>query len=102
MTGPEVGATALSSPRVLLKEVLLSAGQPVCPLLGRVIGWITIEVKLIGCGLVCGPRPEVNVRCGREWREVLELPIFFGGLFNVEVVREECMWPQGYGPLRGE
>ena len=87
---------------MFLEEVLLCARNPISPLLRRAVGWISVEFQFMGSGLVCCPWPEVDVRRSWEWREVLDLAVLLGGLLNVEMEGEECMWPPWDCPVSCE
>ena len=73
-----------------------------CPLLSQRIGWIAVQLNFKSPRLVRSPWPEIDVWCGWQWWEVLDLPVLFGGYFDVEVERQEGMWPPWDRPVRGE
>ena len=99
---PEVCSTSLCSPRVLLQNVLLCFGDPVCPLLCCFIGWIVVQTKFVSLALVRCPWSKVDVRdFGQSW-EMLDLAVLTSGCLNVKGQGEQCMWSPRDGPVSGQ
>ena len=102
LVGPMGSPTSLCSPRVLLQNVLLCFGDPVCPLLCCFIGWIVVQTKFVSLALVCSPWSKVDVRdFGQSW-EVLQLAVFTCGCLNVKGQSEQRMWSPRNSPVSGQ